>query len=220
MMRCPSCHVRIEGSWSRCPLCGTAAIGSAVPSPLPDVPLRYSRRRLLRALAMTSLGLILLSFAAQLLFRPDLAAFGAGRSVWMGIATMWLVVLMATSTRGDVGKGTVALVVVAGLVCAYWDYLTGWHRWSVTFAVPIMCACAILALLITVRIMRIAVGDHILYSAMTVLLGLVPLVFWALGWVWTPIPSAICGALALVALGMQLADGAEMRHELAKKLHL
>ena len=36
-----------------------------------------------------------------------------------------------------------------------------------------------------------------------------------------PLPSAICGALSLVALVlMQLARGPDVRHELAKRLHL
>jgi hypothetical protein len=54
-----------------------------------------------------------------------------------------------------------------------------------------------------------------------VLLGLAPIGFLAFGWVTTPIPSAICGALSLVALVLvQFASGPEVRHELAKRLHL
>lgn len=221
MRRCAECLVRVEGDWERCPLCRAPLIGHATPSPLPDAPLVYSRRRVLRTLFVTSLAVIAASLLAQLLFRQGLAGFGAVRSVWLGIATMWLVVLMAVRKRRNVAKGTVYLVVLVGLLCVYWDYLTGWHRWSVTYAVPIVCACAVVALLITVRVMRIEVGEHILYSALTVLLGLVPLVFLALGWTTTPLPSAICGVLSLGVLGLlQLARGAEVRHELAKRLHL
>jgi hypothetical protein len=65
------------------------------------------------------------------------------------------------------------------------------------------------------------VGEHVLYSGLTVLLGLAPIGFLAFGWVTTPIPSAICGALSLVALVLvQFASGPEVRHELAKRLHL
>jgi len=69
--------------------------------------------------------------------------------------------------------------------------------------------------------MRIEVGEHILYSGLTVLLGLAPIVFLALGWVNNPVPSAICGALSLITLVlMQFARGPDVRHELAKRLHL
>jgi len=175
----------------------------------------------LRVLFLASIAVILASFVVQLLLSRGLEGIGALRSVWLGLITMWLVVLMAVRKRRNVAKGTVYLVVLVGLVCVYWDYLTGWRGWSLTYAVPIVSACSIVALLITVRVMRIEVGEHILYSGLTVLLGLAPIVFLALGWVNDPVPSATCGALSLVTLVlMQLARGPDVRHELAKRLHL
>jgi hypothetical protein len=172
-------------------------------------------------LFLTSLAVILASFAAQLLFTREPADMGVLRFVWLGVITMWLVVLMAVRKRRNVAKGTVYLVVLVGLACVYWDYLTGWRGWSLTYAVPIVSACSIVALLITVRVMRIEVGEHIVYSGLTVLLGLAPIGFLAFGWVTSPLPSGACGALSLVVLVlMQLASGADVRHELAKRLHL
>jgi len=221
MRRCTACAVDIEGDWTRCPLCAEPLTGEPAPSPLPAVPLVFSRRRVLQVLFLTSIALILASFAAQLLFSREFDDIGALRSVWLGVSAMWLVVLMAVRKRRNVAKGTVYLVVLVGLVCVYWDYLTGWHGWSLTYAVPIVCACSIVAVLITVRVMRMEVGEHVLYSGLTVLLGLAPIGFLAFGWVTTPVPSAICGALSLVALVLvQFASGPEVRHELAKRLHL
>lgn len=223
MRRCTDCDVAIEGGWGQCPLCGSTVAGEprdAVPSPLPAIPLDYSRRTVLRTLFAVSIVMILLSFATQLFFNPDLP-IGALRAVWLGIASMWLVVLMAVRKRRNVAKGTVYIVVLAGLVCAYWDYLTGWHGWSLGYAIPIVCGSAIIALLITVRLMRIEVGEHIVYTGLAVLLGLVPIVFLAFGWADQRLPSAICGVLSLVALVLlQVTRGAEVRHELAKRLNL
>ncbi len=221
MRRCSACAVDIEGAWTRCPLCAGPVAGDATRSPLPAVPLVYSRRRVLRVLFLTSLAVILVSFAVQLLFRRELDGIGVLRSVWLGVSAMWLVVLMAVRKRRNVAKGTVYLVVLVGLVCVYWDYLTGWRGWSLSYAVPIVCASSIVALLITVRVMRTEVGEHIVYSGLTVLLGLAPIVFLLLGWVTNPLPSVICGALSIVALALlQLAGGSYVRHELAKRLHL
>jgi hypothetical protein len=175
----------------------------------------------LRALFLTSIAVILASFVAQLLFSRGLAGIGVLRSVWLGVITMWLVVLMAVRKRRNVAKGTVYLVVVVGLVCVYWDYLTGWRGWSLTYAVPIVNASSIVALQIMVRVMRIEVGEHIVYSGLTVLLGLAPIGFLVFGWVTNPLPSGICGALSVFALVvMQLARGPDVRHELSKRLHL
>jgi hypothetical protein len=220
MRRCTDCAVDIEGTWTRCPLCTAPVAGEAMASPLPAVPLRFSRRRVVRVLFLTSITVILASFVAQLLFSRGLAGIGVLRSVWLGVVTMWLVVLMAVRKRRNVAKGTVYLVVLIGLVCVYWDYLTGWRGWSLTYAVPIVSACSIVALLITVRVMRIEVGEHIVYSGLTLLLGLAPLAFVAFGWVTNPLPSSICGALGLTLVLMQLARVPDLRHELAKRLHL
>jgi hypothetical protein len=221
MKRCPDCAVGVEGEWTRCPLCGTALEGRPVPSPFPAVPLRFTRRRVLRVLTLTSLAVIALSFLAQLLFRPDQEGIGALRSVWLGIVATWLVVLVAVTKRRNLAKFIVYLVALAGGVCVYWDYLTGWDAWSLTYVVPILCAASLIGLVITVRVVRMQVGDYVVYSGLTVLLGLTPIVFLALGWVGTVIPSAICGGLSAVAIVLLLTvRGGAVRHELAKRLHL
>ena len=221
MRRCPDCDVGVEGEWTRCPLCTAPLEGRAVPSPYPAVPLRFTRRRVLRILTLTSLAVIALSFLAQLLFRPDQEDIGALRSVWLGVVATWLVVLVAVSKRRNLAKFIVYLVALAGGVCVYWDYLTGWDAWSLTFVVPILCAASLIGLVITVRAVRMQVGDYIVYSGLTVLLGLTPIVFLALGWVGTVIPSAICGGLSVVAIVLLLTvRGGAVRHELATRLHL
>lgn len=220
MRRCSSCSVDIEGTWRRCPLCGTPATGDAVADPLPDVPLTFTRTKVLRTLFLVSLAVIALSFVAQLLFVRGEAGVGTLRSVWLGVAALWLVVMMAVRKRRNVVKGTAYLVILLGGVSAYWDYLTGWHGWSLSYAVPLTCACSIVAMLITVRVMRTEVGEHIVYSWLTAMLGLVPVVFLALGWVRHPALSILCGALSVIALSLQLFRLREVRHELAKRLHL
>lgn len=220
MRRCAACSVDVEGDWTRCPLCAASLSGSASSNPLPTVPLEFSRRRVLKILFAVSLAVILCSFAAQLFFSREIE-IGALRLVWLGVISMWLVVLMAVRKRRNVAKGTVYLVVVAGLGCVYWDYLTGWHAWSLTYAVPIICGAAIVALLITVRVMRLEVGEHILYSVLAVLLGLAPIVFLVFDWVTNPWAAEICAVLSILALAfMQRARGPEILHELKKRFNL
>ncbi|GAA2025997.1 DUF6320 domain-containing protein [Yaniella flava] len=221
MRRCTECAADIEGTWTRCPLCDATVVGESARSPFPAVPLTFSRRRVLRILFLSSLAVIVASFAAQLLLGRGPAEFGALRSVWLGVSAMWLVALTAIRKRHNVAKNTVYIVVLVGVVCVYWDYLTGWYGWSMNYAVPIVCASSVVALLITVRVLRMEVGEHIVYSGLTILLGLVPIGSLIFGWVTNPVPSAICGGISVVALVLlQIARGAEVRHELAKRLHL
>lgn len=221
MSTCPECAVQVEGDWTRCPLCAAALSGGGAAGPWPVVPLRFSRRRVLRVLSLASLAVIVLSFLAQLLFQPEAKGLGALRSTWLGIATTWLVVVMAISKRRNIAKAVVYLVVAAGAVSVYWDYLTDFSGWSLTYVVPIVCFASIVGLLLTVRLIRMETADHIVYTGLVVLLGLTPLLFLALGWVGTWIPSAICGALSAAAVVLLLTvGGGAMRHELAQRLHL
>lgn len=221
MRRCPQCRVALEGDWTSCPLCAADTEGESVPSPLPAVPLRFSQRRLLRALFVTSLAVILASFLVQPLFTPGIPGLGVLRSVWLGLAAMWLVVLMAVRKRRNLAKSTVYLVVLVSLVSVYWDYLVGWSGWSVTYVVPILCGSSVLAVIIIVRAMRIEIGEHIVYTGLTMLLGLVPLVLLAIGLVTTPLPSLLCGGLSLLALVLiRVLRGSEVDHEVKKRLHL
>ncbi|WP_341854651.1 DUF6320 domain-containing protein [Brachybacterium sp. GPGPB12] len=221
MRRCPDCAVGVEGEWTRRPLCATTLEGTAAPSPYPAVPLRFRRRRVPRVLTLTSLAVIALSFLAQSLFRPEEQGLGAPRSVWLGVVATWLVVLVAVGKRRNLAKFIVYLVALAGGVCVYWDYLTGWDAWSLTFVVPILCAASLIGLVITVRAVRMQVGDYIVYLGLTVPLGLTPIVFLALGWVGTVIPSAICGGLSVLSIvSLLTVRGGAVRHELATRLHL
>lgn len=221
MKRCVDCQADIAGTWSHCPLCATPTTGQPSPSGFPDVPLSFSRRRIFKILFLSSIVVILGSFAAQLVFDANEADIGILRSLWLGITAMWLVVLLAVRKRRNVAKNIVYLNLAVGLICVYWDYLTDWHGWSLDYAVPIVLAASIVALVITVRVMRMEVGEYIVYSGLTVLLGLTPIVFLVFGWVSQPLPSAICAAISIIALvTMQVYRGAEVRHELAKRLHL
>lgn len=220
MRRCAACAVGVEGGWTACPLCGAPLSGEATADPFPAVALRFSRRRVLRVLFLVSIAVILASLSVQLLFDRRPAGIGALRSVWLGVVTMWLVVVMAVRKRHNVAKGTVYLVVIAGLLCVYWDYLTGWRAWSLTYAVPIVCAGSAVALMITVRLLQIEVGEHIVYTSLMLLLGLAPIAFLAFGWVTNAVPSSICGALGCTLVLLQLTRAPDLRHELAKRLHL
>jgi len=220
MMRCHACDADVRGRWTRCPLCRTPLDGTpdAAPPPHPDVPLRFDRRQVTRVLLAASAVLILASFGAQLLFRSDI---GGLRLVWFGLISLWSVVVIVVRKRRNVAKGIAYLVVFGSLICAYWDYLSGWTGWSITYAIPIICGSSILALLIVVRIVRLQPRDYLVYAWLTILFALVPAVFLALGWVSDPLASWVSVALGILMLvGMQLFRGGDVEHELRKRLHL
>ncbi len=221
MRRCEACSVDIEGYWKTCPLCGESVRGTPVPSPFPDPPLRFSRRRLLKTLFVMSVLAVLASVAIQMVFREWFEGLGHRRFAWLGVITMWLVVLTAVRQRHNVVRGTLYWVVLVWLLAAYWDYFTGWEAWSVTYAIPIVATSALVALLIVTWGTRVEPGEHVVYSALAAVLGLVPAVFLVTGLVSDPWASALCVALSVVTLVVIAAvRGRHVRHEFRKRFDL
>lgn len=213
---CPSCGARIRGRWQQCPLCHVP-----IAEPLldqdeesyPAVPLRYDRRQLRALLILLSVLAVVISFAAQFLV-PDLVA--PVRTVWLSIATLWLVVLTAAHRRRNVGSLVVWLVVLLSLAAVAWDLPTRGDAWAVTWAIPAICTFANLALGIVVWIVRMERGEHIVKAALVLLFGLVPGLFVAFGWVTVVLPSLVClGFSALLLTAMIVFR----RRELGESLH-
>lgn len=221
MSSCPACHAELRGDWRRCPLCGEGVQVDGpgmVAAPWPDVPLRFDSRQVLRVLMLVSIVVIAAELLALRLFP---APFEGLRLAAFGLAALWLVVLIAIRKRRNVAKSIVYLVVAASLLSVYSDYLSGWRGWSTTFVIPIVCSASIIALLIAVRIVRMRPGDYLVYSWLTILMSVLPGLFLALGLVSNPLPSWISVGLGvLMLIAMQTFRGAEIQHELGKRLHL
>lgn len=221
MRQCAECSVHIEGDWPECPLCAAPTSGQPTPSPFPDPPLRFSQRRVLKVLFAVSLIVIVSSIVNQLIFPDWFESIGDWRFVWLGVITMWLVVLTGVRKRRNFAKGTLYLLVILWFICVYWDYFTGWEGWSLTYAIPIVASFALVAVLIVVWTTRIEVGEHIIYSALTAVLGLVPAIFLILHKVSDPIPSIICVALSVFTLiVVAVVRWRHIRHELGKRFDL
>lgn len=244
MRRCDACAVNIEGEWQACPLCGEGIGGEGgalpgsptrgaqssadlaggtdlVPSPFPDPPLRFSRRRLLKVLFLTSVAATLVSVVIQLVFRTWFEGLGERRYVWLGVVTMWLVVLTAVRQRHNVAKAALYWVVIVSLLAAYWDYFTGWEAWSLTYAIPIVAAFALVAMLIITWGTQMEPRECVIYSLLAAIFGLVPAIFLIVGLVTDPWASIVCVVLSVVTLVViAFARGRHIRHEVRKRFDL
>lgn len=223
MRHCATCDVDVRGDWQICPLCRRplqAGAAPAEPNPLPDLPLRFNRNRIRRILLWASVFVIVASLALQRLLFPQ-QSMNALRWVWFGLASMWVVVLIIVRKRRNIAKNISYLLVVTSVLCAYADYLGGWRGWSTTIVIPVMCIFSIVGILIAVRVVRLHVGDYILYAALSALIGLAPGLFLVLGWVYNPVPSAISVAVGAIMLALALVfRRAEVKHELSKRMDL
>lgn len=215
--RCGACGCEVLGGWLECPLCRAPLEreedrGDA-PETYPAPQLRFDRRQLRRVLLVLSALAVAASFGAQLVV-PDLMA--PVRTVWLSVATLWLVVLAVAHRRRHFAGLVLWLVVLLSGAALAWELVTEGPRWAVTWAVPAICTSANLALGVAGWVVRLDPLEHISKGVLVTLLGLVPGVFVLLGWVSVITPSLVCVG---ISAGMLAAILVLRRHVLWEALH-
>lgn len=216
MRPCDSCGAQVEGGWLTCPLCRGRLLPPSEaeePEPYPSVPLRFDRRQVRAVLVPLSVLAVVASFAAQAVV-PQLVA--PVRTVWLSVATLWLVVLVAMHRGRHASSLVLWLVVLLSVAAVAWDVVTGWDRWATTWAIPAICTFANLALVVVIRLVRLEPGEHIVKAALVGVFGLVPAVFVAVGWVTWAVPSLACVGLSALLLA---AMAVFRRRQLGTALH-
>ncbi|MGD8215866.1 DUF6320 domain-containing protein [Aestuariimicrobium sp. Y1814] len=222
MGHCPDCRTDIRGDWPSCPLCGQALAaagdlaGDEGGAPWPDLPLRFDWHVVLRVILWVSVVVIAATLGAMVFIPVPWV-----RLMVLGFAALWLVALITIRKRRNIAKIIVYLVVVFAGLCVYADHLSGWRAWSTTYVIPILCGASIIVLLVAVRIVKMRPGDYLVYSWLTLLFSVIPALFLAFGWVSITLPSWISVAMGFAMLvWMQVFHGAEVQHEVRKRLHL
>lgn len=204
MSRCPSCEVSVVGEWVDCPLCRTPLVGRPQHGHevYPTSPLRFNQTQLRRVLLLVSIALVVASFAMQALI-PNLLA--PVRTVWLSVATVWLVAVAVVQRRRNVGGLVAWLLVVLSTAVWVWNQFNGPPLWATTWAIPAICTAANVALAIVVWLLHVDASNHLAKALLVGVIGLVPGLFVIFGWVVTPVPSLVCVGFSLLVLALMLA---------------
>ena len=203
MKKCPHCQSDIQGDWEYCPLCRHELIKlepNGERDPFPKVPLSFNRRKALYLLTSYSVVLVFLFFLLET-FQP--AEIKRTEYVVLALMSLWLVVLILIRKRRNIAKGIVYLILSFSLLSLYFDYLSGWEGWSLTYAIPLVCSTSLIAMFIAVRVVRLEVEDYVLYLQLAALLGFIPLFFLIFGGisvVWPSWVSVFLSALMLISV--------------------
>lgn len=220
MRRCKDCKIEVLGNRKTCPLCHNRIDESELfePSPFPDIPLRFSSHLTIKILSFISIVLIVIAFSINWIFskKIDWAWF-----VVFGVFSMSVVTLTIVRKRRNLAKGIVYQIIILSALLLLWDNVTGYRGWSVTYGIPFLNCTAICAMFIAVRIVQLEVGDYILYLGIAGLFGIIPILFIAFQWVFTPIPSVISIALSIILLtAILIFHGSAIYHEIRKRIYL
>ena len=221
MKYCEKCKVKVAEDREQCPLCQGMLAGEydGCGGTFPHIPTIYRQFNLFfRILILVSVAAVVISLAVNIIF-PQ----GGWWSVIVaaGVGSMWISLFVAIRKRKNIPKGLLYQVVVLSVLCVLWDWLTGWRGWSIDFVVPIVSVAAMAVMAILSKVLRLNIGDHIIYFILDGVFGVIPLVFFFTGCLHIPYPSIICVATSIISLTAILVfQGGNIRAELRRRLHL
>ena len=221
MKTCDKCKLSVAGTQDKCPLCESTLRGQnqAGEDVFPFIPL-VSRKHnvLLRIMQLCSAVAVIVSALVNYLM-PETGFWSL--FVGAGVACLWLSLIVSIRKRGNILKNLSYQVTIVSILSVLWDVFMGWRGWSVDFVIPIAFITGMFAIAVLARILRMETENHIVYSLLLVLYGIIPFVFVASGLSNVPLPALICVACSLVLLAALLIfEGRKMTEEMKRRLHL
>ena len=102
-----------------------------------------------------------------------------------------------------------------------WDLLTGFHKWSLMFVLPLLCIAYTITFLIIRIFTRQTRKEYILYTYLNSLIGLIPLYFIIGNKLSVLIPSYISVSISIVALiFLFIFNQRTLEDEIERRLHI
>lgn len=223
MKFCEKCRVTVPSSRERCPLCQGFLVDCDQKGYddeiFPYIPTVYHRHNLLiRVLLFLSVTVCVICAACNLLFSPHRwwSIF-----VFAGVGAAWATVAQAIRKRTSFCKHVLYQLVTVALVVVLFDLLTGFHRWSFNYAIPALCAFAMIVIASIAATGHRLIGNYIIYMVLSSVFGIIPILFLLIGWTTVLWPTVLTAAASIIYLAaLVLFIGKDTISELKKRLHL
>ena len=142
MKTCPNCKIRVGGDPAYCPLCQSQLLGAGEPPRYP--PTQPELRRY--SMAYKIVAFVLLTAAVVCVAIDLLGPETPVRwsiPVVIGVAGVLVLLRAMMKRRRNAPKLLFQTLVLVSAVLVLCDWATGWHRFSVNYAVPILCTAAL-----------------------------------------------------------------------------
>lgn len=222
MQYCEKCGVHVAGGRTRCPLCQAPLTGTPCPEEeiFPRLPTQGKKHQLLfRSLLFATISVSVICLAVNFMIPSRIwwSGFVIG-----GLASAWLLAVLALRLRHGIPKVILRLVMLGSLLALVWDWSTGNRGWAVGYVIPILCTAAMVALMVLPRLLRMQLADYMLYLFIDILFGILPTITYATGLLRTSlIPSLVCVVTSLISMTAVLVfQGKELCSELSRRMHL
>lgn len=219
-MKCYKCKVEINSDNNLCPLCQSRLEPSSKNNPVfPVIPTYYQKHKILyKILFLVSLLGIASCTVSNLLINREISwSF----FVILGIICFWLTLITTMKKNRYFMKQIFKELNLVILLAIVWDYVTGWHLWSLDYVLPLTC----IAYTLMIVVMRIFFNYHLKDNIITVILncfiGFLPVIFLLFKITKQTLPSLISIYLSLVMIIILIAfNFKSLKGELERRLHI
>jgi len=217
---CKKCGIKLLGTQKRCPLCGSVLTGPVLQySVFPEMQVgRATNWFVLRMSAFITVVAAVLCVLVNASATPNKwwSLFVLG-----SLCSLWCAVGIAFYKRRNVLKLILWQVTLITGLSILWDILTGFHRWSLNFVMPIICTLALLAVAIIAKVMKRNIRDYMIYLVIDIIFGGSSCILILCGILTVVLPAYIClGASILILSALIFFQGKTLWSELRRRMHV
>ena len=217
MRICKKCNLKFKTDLDICPLCQNKLIGKKEENVFPFIPNIYKKYfTFFKILLFISIIISLICITIDLMIdKYHFSIF-----VILGFICLFIILKTAFNNKDSLFKSILWQLVILSTLSVIWDYFTGFHYWSITYVIPILCIICSVNLAILSIILKNYLEEELFYFICIALIGVVPFIFIIIG-IPNRIPSIISILLNLICfVSLLIFKFKDVKEELKRRMHI
>jgi hypothetical protein len=199
MRYCEKCQVKLANDYPECPLCGeiTEKSDEVFSQDYPSYNRHPNARLVKKAFFLASILLCVGSGVLNLIY-PQPVIWSL--IVLLAVLYAWLVYFCFMRRRRNIAFLGMALTLGASVCLFFFDFLTGFQKWSTNYAIPIMIGAGVLYCTIVILAAPKRFHDYAVSLLILVFFGMLMMLLRAVGLsdiIW---PAAAATAVSVAIL--------------------
>ena len=219
-MKCYKCQVDVNSDTTNCPLCQSRLEDTTQNNPIfPIVPTYYHKHKILyKILFLISLLGIITCSSINILINGEISW---SLFIILGILCFWITLITTMKKSKYFMNKIFKELNLVILLAILWDYVTGWHLWSLDYVLPLTCISYTIIIVIMRIFFKYHLKDNIIYVILNCFIGFLPIIFLFFEITKQKIPSLISIFLSLLMIIILIAfNHKSLKEELERRLHI
>ena len=217
MRICKKCNLKFKTDLDICPLCQNKLIGKKEDNVFPFIPNIYKKySTFFKILLFISFIISLICITIDLMIDKYHFSIFVG----LGFACLFIIWNTACTNKDSLCKSILSQLIILSVLSVIWDYFTGFHYWSITYVIPILCIICSINLAILSIILKDYLEEEIFYFICIALIGVIPFIFIIIG-IPNRIPSIISILLnSICFVSLSIFKFKDVKEELKRRMHI